>query len=148
MGMIVPENGAQSYTGARMNTQNTSLEINKATVLAFYALAFRDRQPAAAVAQYVGDRYIQHNPEVADGKQAFIDFVSGFTRRYPQLRIETRRVIAEGDLVVLHLRVSGGPGGGDAMVADIFRLENAKIVEHWDVIQTIPKRAANSNGMD
>ena len=122
------------------------LEANKRTVVAYYQMAFEGK-PEEAVAEYFGGRYIQHNPEAEDGPKAFIGFVHYLRNEYPELRLEIKRVIAEGDLVATHSHLILAPGEPGRALADFFRLEDGKVVEHWDVIQDVPDSSANSNGM-
>jgi predicted SnoaL-like aldol condensation-catalyzing enzyme len=126
--------------------QPSQLEINKRVATEFYDAAI-NRKDFAAASQYLGSAYKQHNPTAADGAdglRAFIDFLK---TRFPNQRGEIKRVVAEGDLVVLHVHSTRGDGTPGRAIVDIFRVENGKVVEHWDVIQDIPAQAANQNGM-
>ena len=125
----------------------SSNEENKQKVVSYYTLAFNDKRPEEAVAKYVGPKYIQHNPQAPDGPGAFVQFVQAFAGQFPQLHVEIKRVIAEGDLVMTHSLLTTSPEDRGTAAADIFRLEDGKIVEHWDVLQPVPETAANDNTM-
>jgi predicted SnoaL-like aldol condensation-catalyzing enzyme len=130
-----------------MNSKQDQLEINKRNVMAFYDMMFNGCKPREAIETYVGDIYIQHNAEVADGKEAFITFFTQMAKEYPGKRVEFKRAIAEGNYVVLHCRQIW-PGLPDYAGIDIFRLDDkGKVVEHWDVLQIVPDKIAHGNGL-
>jgi predicted SnoaL-like aldol condensation-catalyzing enzyme len=120
---------------------------NKRTVLAYYNMAFNDRRPAEAAQKYGGPHYIQHNPQAADGFEAFVEFVEGFAEQFPQMSFDIKRAVAEGDLVVTHSLPKTSHEDRGTTAADIFRLEDGKVVEHWDVLQPVPESAANDHPM-
>jgi predicted SnoaL-like aldol condensation-catalyzing enzyme len=126
--------------------QPSQLESNKRVATEFYDAAI-NRKDFAAASQYLGSSYRQHNPTAADGAEGLRAFIDFLKTRFPNQRGDIKRVIAEGDLVVLHVHSTRGDATPGRAIVDIFRIENGKVVEHWDVIQDIPAQAANANGM-
>ena len=126
---------------------NDQLEANKRIVREWHELAIDQRKPEEAVAKYLGPHYRQHNPGAGDGAEPFIETVKRFAQNFPDFRMESKRMVAEGDYVVLHSHLILKPGDRGTAIVDIFRLENGKIVEHWDVVQEVPETSANNNTM-
>ena len=122
-----------------------NLEENKRNAIAFYRTAF-EGNPRKAIEAYIGKKYIQHNPDVADGIKGFTEYFERMHREYPQKSIEFVRCIAEGNLVALHTHQTW-PGNDQYVTMDFFRFEDGKICEHWDAIQQVPEKSANRNKM-
>jgi predicted SnoaL-like aldol condensation-catalyzing enzyme len=122
------------------------MEENKKTVAAFYDAVLNQKDFDAA-SKYLGNRYTQHNPTAADGPEGLKGFVNFLKEKFPNNRSEIKRIFADGDYVIVHVHAVREPGTRGNAIIDIFRLENGKVVEHWDVIQPIPEKAANDNGM-
>jgi len=123
----------------------SDVEANKRAVVEYYELAFNGHNPREAVERYVGSEYIQHNPQAPDGPEAFIGFVDAF----PEVHVDIRRVVGDGDVVVTHslIKFSSQDERG-TVAADFFRLnDDGKIVEHWDVLQPFPEESANDHPM-
>jgi len=128
-------------------TAETSQEAaNKRTVIAFYDKALNDKDFAAA-STYLGGRYTQHNPTAADGPEGLRAFIQFLKDKFPQSHNEILRAFADGDFVILHVHSVRTPGTAGRAIVDIFKLEKGKVVEHWDVVQDVPDKAANANGM-
>ena len=130
-----------------MTTNKTDPHQNKQIAREFYELAFNDKRPAEAVERYVGSTYIQHNPQAPDGAEAFIQFVTAFASQFPDLSIDIKRIVAEDDIVVAHGLLKTSADDPGTVAADFFRLEDHKIVEHWDVLQPYPDTSANDHPM-
>lgn len=133
-------------SGARGETGIERQETNTEAVLEFYELAI-NRKDFEAAEKFLGPHYIQHNPSAADGKEGLKRFVHYLREELPDYRSEIKRHFADGDYVILHVHNKPTPESRGRAVVDIFRLEDGKVVEHWDVIQPIPDDPANENTM-
>ncbi|MDM0106273.1 nuclear transport factor 2 family protein [Variovorax sp. J22R24] len=121
-------------------------EANRQAVLAFYEKGLNQKDAEAAL-KYVGTRYVQHNPNAADGPEGFRKFIAFLQEKFPKSQSTVKRSFVDGDYVILHVHAVREPGTRGTAIIDIFKLENGKIVEHWDVAQPVPEKAANDNGM-
>jgi predicted SnoaL-like aldol condensation-catalyzing enzyme len=130
----------------RAKSSTAKLAANKKLVLAFYEQII-GRKDFDGALKYMGAAYKQHAPYAADGHAGLRAWLAGFKAAFPNHRYEVKRVLAEGDYVMLHLHGMGGPSPHGESVVDIFRVQNGKVVEHWDIIQPIPDTADNANSM-
>lgn len=121
-------------------------ETNRKVVLEFYEKGLNQKNADAAIAM-MGDRYVQHNPNAADGPEGFRKFIGFLKEKFPNSKSEIKRSFVDGDYVILHVHAVREPGTRGSAIVDIFKLENGKIVEHWDAVQPIPETSANNNGM-
>jgi predicted SnoaL-like aldol condensation-catalyzing enzyme len=130
-----------------MNTDVADGQDAKRVVLDFFDLAFVNREPEQARDRYLGATYTQHNPAAPDGPEIFPTLIGGLFAQAPEASFHLKRVVAENDVVVLHYNLKMFPGDLGQAVVDIFRVEEGRIVEHWDVIQPVPAESNNDNGM-
>ena len=129
-----------------MTSPQARAQANKDIVLDFYEKALNQSDLDDAMAHF-GPRYTQHNPMIPDGIEGFRSFVQQLKQRFPEVRGEIKRVFADGDFVILHVHARREPDEAGLAIVDIFRLEEGKIVEHWDVRQPLPESAVHANGM-
>lgn len=121
-------------------------DVNIQSAINFYRTAYNG-DPRKAVEMYVGEEYIQHNPLVGNGKEAFIAYFEKMAKEYPDKTIRFVRSVGNDELVALHTH-QVWPGDEEYVTMDFFRFDAAgKIVEHWDAIQKIPADTANGNTM-
>lgn len=121
-------------------------ERNKAVAIAFYNAALNEKDWNEAE-QYIGPRYVQHSIYMEDGRAGLEALVERLRKEFPENHGEIIQAFADGDMVALHLHVTRYPGHPGWSVIELMRLENGKVVEHWDIFETVPESAANSNGM-
>ena len=127
-------------------TDSATQEANKKTVLEFYEKGLNQKDFDAA-AKFIGPRYVQHNPTALDGPEGFKAFLGFLREKFPDSHSEIKRVFADGDYVILHVHSVREKGSRGRAIVDIFKLEDGKIVEHWDVVQDVPEKSPNGNGM-
>ncbi len=125
---------ALASSSAMAATSEAQQEANRKAVLAFYEKGSNQKDADAALA-YVGNRYVQHNPGAADGPDGFRKFIAFLREKFPNSHSEIKRSFVDGDYVILHVHAVREPGTRGNAIIDIFKLEDGKIVEHWDVVQ-------------
>jgi predicted SnoaL-like aldol condensation-catalyzing enzyme len=121
-------------------------EANKKVVIDFYDKAINKKDFEAAKVHF-GPKYTQHNPRAKDGPEGLKGFIGYLKAKLPNYHSEFKRVLADGDFVIVHVFNKPTPDSRGRAIIDIFRLENGKVVEHWDVSQDIPEKAMNDNTM-
>lgn len=146
MWKIVLAAAALTFTSPAFAGNTPQEEANKKVVLDLYEKGINQKDFEAAAKNF-GPRYIQHNPGAADGPEGFKAFIGFLKEKFPDYRSTIKRVLADGDYVILHVHNVPTPGARGAAIMDIFRLENGKVVEHWDVRQDVPEKSANTNTM-
>jgi len=124
----------------------SQMEANKKTVMALYDAALNKKDFDEAL-KYLGPRYTQHNPSAKDGAEGLKGFIAFLKEKFPNNHSEIKRIFADGDYVIVHVHAVREPGTRGNAIIDIFKLENGKVVEHWDVVQPIPENPANNNTM-
>ena len=137
---------AIAFAPAALAADAKQMEDNKKVVLELYEAAINQKNFEAA-SKFLGPRYIQHNPNAADGPEGLKGFIAFLREKFPNYRSEIKRAFADGDYVILHVHNVPTPGARGNAIMDIFKLENGKVVEHWDVRQEIPEKPANNNTM-
>jgi predicted SnoaL-like aldol condensation-catalyzing enzyme len=121
-------------------------ELNRAIITDFAEIFYHQRDVRAAFEKHVSEAgYIQHNPTIADGRNAAVEALKD-KFGHPNARFEIKKILVDGDFAVVHVRAFP-TGGKEAAVADFYRLEDGKIVEHWDVLQVVPETSINNNTM-
>jgi predicted SnoaL-like aldol condensation-catalyzing enzyme len=118
---------------------------NRELMTDFARIFYTERDPRGAFARYVAPGYIQHNPGLPDGPEAAVEGLEPKFRA-EGARFEIQRILVDRDLAVVHVKASR-PGAPDTAVADFYRIEDGRIVEHWDVLQAVPASSANAHPM-
>jgi predicted SnoaL-like aldol condensation-catalyzing enzyme len=141
-----PSASAPGQTVADWESNPDPLERNKGMAVHVLKRLFEDGDLSVAD-RYIRPDYIQHNPNAADGTEPLKEFVRAETARNPDLQYNVARVIAEGDMVLVHGNVVNQPGTRGIALVDMFRIQDGMIAEHWDILQDVPETTANGNDM-
>ncbi len=142
---VFPEDMNSREQGATLAPLGVQ-QLNKQAVLDFYEKGFNQKDANAAL-KYLSKGYIQHNPTVADGPEGLRKFIAFLKEKYPQSHSQIKQIFADGDYVVLHVHTVREAGTRGNAIIDIFRLDQGKIAEHWDVTQPIPEQTSSGNAM-
>lgn len=121
-------------------------EANRKLMADFARVFYAEKDVARAFQTWVAEDYIQHNPGIADGRAAAIAALEPMFAN-PGSRFDVKRILVDGDHAVIHLHGRGKPDTPGGAVADIYRIKDGKIVEHWDVLQPMPDKSANPHPM-
>ena len=119
---------------------------NRAVIEDFVELFYRRRAVRAAFERHVAPDYIQHNPGIADGRDAAIEALEPKFSS-PGFSTDIKLVLVDGDHAAIHLHARSAPEERGGAVADLYRLAGGRIVEHWDVLQPVPETSANNHPM-
>ncbi|WP_043434991.1 nuclear transport factor 2 family protein [Arthrobacter sp. I3] len=119
---------------------------NRAAFERFVEIFYTQKRVREAFDFLVAEDYRQHNPTIPDGPEAAVRMLTPKFDGSPDSRFEVQRILVDGDLALVHVRASG-PGRPDAAVTDIYRFENGRIVEHWDVLQPVPQDPVHDHPM-
>ncbi|WP_375387049.1 nuclear transport factor 2 family protein [uncultured Amnibacterium sp.] len=126
-------------------TDPDATERNRGVIAEFARLMYDERRPADAFERFVAPDYVQHNPALPDGSAAAVAFLTPLYTAEGST-FEVQRILVDGDLAAIHVRAH--PAGRPVLaVADLYRLEDGRIVEHWDAIQPVPEQSANDHPM-
>jgi predicted SnoaL-like aldol condensation-catalyzing enzyme len=124
-----------------------SKKPNAQKAIAFLDMVFNQKKVKEGFDKYVGDKYVQHNPIAADGKDAAVEVLGKALQALPGWNYEVKHAYVDGDYAIIHSHVRMKPEDRGMAVVDIFRFEKGKVVEHWDVVQPVPEKSANNNTM-
>jgi predicted SnoaL-like aldol condensation-catalyzing enzyme len=133
---------------AATNTPTAKCSLKpKQVVTHFMTRFYVDKKVREAFETWVDPGYIQHNPLAETGRDAAVKFLESFFATHPDIHYTIARIIADGNLVAVHSHGIFAAGERGLAIVDILRVEGCKVMEHWDVVQPVPEKSANTNGM-
>jgi predicted SnoaL-like aldol condensation-catalyzing enzyme len=128
-------------------TQDVCTLSSSEVVNQFIDLLYQKKEIRQAFESWVVSDYVQHKAALPDGREPVILFLEDLFERYPDRIFTIHRTIGSDDLVAVHYHSQATPEDLGFAIVDIFRVENCRIVEHWDVVQSVPAKSANGNTM-